>query len=267
MAKAAATKEIKPVQIHEKRATFHILGITPLIYNSANLHVMADMLLPPERITQAEKGVFLKHDVYREYKQSTYARRDMETGPTRLLLPCRMFKRAMQEAAKRVPGAKGTEIAQLVWVQQEYTDLFGFPMLRMDWVRNTDIKRTPDVRTRATCPEWYCCIAITFVTPQINIDAIGTLLSAAGKICGVGDYRQQKGYGNYGQFELVNENDPRIAAIKKNGLKQQDQGLADPTPYDRVTETLLEFYNEEAPRRGLRKRTERISPNGGQVEA
>ena len=95
----------------------------------------------------------------------------------------------------------------------------------------------------------------TFGFSQAN-DGTTHWVLTAGIMRGVGDYRPEKGKGDYGQFELVAANDPRfLAVIKDGGRRAQDAALANPSPYDAESAELLTWYgveaeNDRGPRRG-----------------
>lgn len=227
-----------------------ILGTTPLIYNAMSNKVMRSLLLPSRKKTKAEREQTLKHDPIQEYRDSVYKRQEKEKGPTRLLLPSINFKAAITEAAGRVEGASKAEIKQLVWVQDLMVDVYGVPELFMKPVRSADMNRTPDIRTRAILPEWACKISLQYVRPPLTQHAIGNLLAAAGAMMGVGDWRQQKGSGNYGQFNIVPENDPKYRKImKQGGMQDQDIALENPDYYDQETRELFEWFVEEVTKR------------------
>ena len=68
---------------------------------------------------------------------------------------------------------------------------------------------------------------------------------------GVGDWRPEKGSGNFGQFELVSEDDADyLRIIETGGRQEQIDPMESPTPYDQDTEELLEWFNDEIDRRG-----------------
>ena len=246
---------ITPVKITTARVTFNILGVTPLIYNSVSYHALGEFLIPSKKKSRAERETTLKHDPYSEYRLSVYQHPEHQDGPTRLVLPSRMFKAAIAEAALRVPGAKKTEINQLCWIDSLEVDVYGVPQMLMSMVRSADMNRTPDIRTRAILPLWCCSFTLDYVQPQLNVDSIGQLVVSAGVLCGVGDFRQQKGKGNFGQFEIVDSDDPRVLHIKNTGsLKAQEAALANPIAYDRTTQQLLDLFNSETGRRELKPR-------------
>lgn len=257
---------IKPVALQQGRAEFCILGKTPLIYNSVSFHARGELLLPRGRLNAAEKATSLKHVPLEEYRESIYRFRDEQVDQTVLALPCRMFKAAIAMVAKRIPGATTAEIKQLVWVEQDMVPLYGVPQLYMALVRNSDINRTPDIRTRAIVPQWGCRITLQYAMPQLNFESVATLLANAGILNGVGDYRQEKGAGSYGQFELVKPDNPQFRAVQKLGAKQQLPALKEPDCYDQDTEELLEWYTQEVSKRDMpvsNRRSRRVDKNGG----
>ena len=126
------------------------------------------------------------------------------------------------------------------------------PQILLSVVRNSDQARTPDVRSRAILAEWASLFAVTFVTPNLNETAIANLGAAAGLIVGIGDWRPQKGKGNYGQFRLAGADDAAWKRLVDTaGREVQDAALEDPAPYDIDTAELLEWFGAEKNRRGF----------------
>lgn len=249
--------DIKPLR--SQSVEFLILGTTPLIYHAVAQKAWQELLLPRGRMNDAAKAENIKHDPIAEYRNSVY-QWSHERAATRLMVPATMFKGAMMEAAVRLPGVAKTEIAQLVWVTGDRdldidsVAIYGKPELRMDIVRMSDIGKTPDVRTRACLREWCCRIVVRFATPLLTATAIGNLLATSGMICGIGDYRQQKGKGSNGQFDLVDVHDAealaRWEAVTRQDKAVQDHALANPETYDRQTDDVLAWFATEITRRG-----------------
>lgn len=251
---AAASKVIEPVELQTGRATFYILGKQPLIYNAISMKVKQDLLHPKGRKTAAEKATTLKHVPREEYRDSVYAFKDDTKFPTHLCLPCRMFKAALAGVGKRIVGSTTAELKQLVWVETQFTPLFGVPQLLISVVRNADINRTPDMRSRAIVPQWCCEITVGHAIPHVSSTSLGRLLAASGILNGVGDWRQEKGSGSYGQFEIVNANDPRyLAIIKTGGKAKQLSALHEPAYYDDETEELMDWYDAQIAKRDTPK--------------
>ena len=128
-------------------------------------------------------------------------------------------------------------------------DMYGIPQIFCQVTRSADMNRTPDVRTRAILPEWCCKVTINFTAPTINEVTLGRLLETAGLLMGIGDFRQQKGKGSYGQFCTADE-DECDEIVKASTKAAQDDALQDPAYYDLETKQLLEWFKEERKNRG-----------------
>ena len=165
----------------------------------------------------------------------------------------------MRTAALRLPGVARTEVDQLVFVEGYTVSVFGAPQLKMDMVRMADRARTPDIRTRAAIPRWACKISIRHTLPLLNAQSAANLLAGGGMLAGVGDFRQEKGKGNFGLFELVDANDTAWHQIAAQGRAAQAAAMEDPDPFDEETEELLAWFEEETKKRG-RTTTARRSP-------
>lgn len=238
--------EMEVFEIKQGRIEFCVLGTTPLIYNAMSKKAKEELLKPRGRKTAAEKATTLKHDPLREYRDSVYRRRNEDEGPTRLILPSTMFKAAISNAALRVPGATKTEVSQLTWVEGTHVDLYGVPQMFMSVVRSAGMNATPDIRTRAIIPEWACRVSLRYVQPQLSGQVVSTLLAAAGMLMGIGDFRQQKGAGNFGTFTQVDEKDETFERIvAEGGMEAQDHALELPSPYDQETAEMFEWFGEQ----------------------
>lgn len=245
--KDTASVEITPLVIQRGRVVFNLVGNTPLIYNAMSFKSRTQLLKPSGRKTAAEKATTLKHNPIEEYRSSVYRRQDGDVGPTRLILPAIMFKKALSNVAVRIPGSKKTEINQLTWVEGVHVDLYGVPQLFMSVVRSADMNRTPDIRTRAIVPEWACRVSIQYVQPMLNGTTVSTLLEAAGLLMGVGDFRQEKGSGSFGQFRQVADDDVDfLRIVAEGGMDAQDKSLSTPATYDQETEELFSWFTKEA---------------------
>jgi|HubBroStandDraft_6_1064221.scaffolds.fasta_scaffold00056_27 hypothetical protein len=246
--KTTESLEISVLDISQGKIEFCILGNSPLIFNAMSAKAKHELLLPKGRKTAADKAANLKHIPIDEYRNSTYRSTDSK-ALTRLMFPAPGFKRAMATAALDLPGAKRTEIGRLTWVEGQQIGIYGVPKLLMSVVRSADIAKTPDIRTRAILPQWACSIVVNFVRPKLQPGAVSKLLAAAGITVGVGDFRQEKGAGSFGQFRLVEPDNPDFKRIlKEGGRVAQDEALKNPECYDLESEELLGWYNEEIAR-------------------
>lgn len=249
MASKSTDTSISVMAVDRGELTYCVLGDMPMIFNQINEKARHELLLPSGRKTAADKQASLKHDPVQEYRWSTY-RHEHDDKPTRLYFPASAFKAAMCTAALDMPGAKKAQIGRLVWVDGERVDIFGTPSLFMRPVRSADMNRTPDIRTRAILPRWACRVTIKYVRPILKEASISNLLAAAGIFAGIGDYRQEKGKGSYGQFSLVSDDDPAFVDIVTNeGREAQDRALDLAFPYDGESRELLDWYMDERRRR------------------
>jgi hypothetical protein len=241
--------EIIIEQMNVGVADVWVKGISPLIYNAMSSKVKFGMVVGSTRKSSAEKAASMRHYPVEEYRDSVY-RRDGD-GPTRLTFPAVAFKTAAVGAIRHIPnsGTNMTAMRQLMWVVGDMADVYGVPQLHMAVTKQAGMTGAPDMRTRAIVPEWCCNLKIRFVMPILNETTLARLLDAAGLVIGVGDFRQEKGKGNYGQFQIADKAECE-AIIKEGGMKAQDAALENPTCYDSEAEALLSAYTEERKRRG-----------------
>lgn len=251
MAVKKQESEISVIQVNQGRVDYCIVGKTPLILNRMPQKVKMELLLPRGRKTTAEKASSLKHNPFEEFRSSAHMSPD-DAAPTRLMLPATAFKAALASVATDMPGAAKSQIGRLTYVNGSYVHVYGLPKLFMAVTRQKDINRTPDVRSRCIIPEWACYLSVTFIQPILRETTVSNLLAAAGIMRGVGDWRVEKGSGDFGQFELVSESDKRFSALLKVGREAQDAALASPEPYDSDTAEMLTWFDGEAARRGFK---------------
>lgn len=228
-----------------------VLGTSPLILNRMSEKAKHELLMPKGRKTAVDKALSLKHQPIDEYRASAYTLK--APAPTLLALLSTAFKGAIRSAALDMPGAKKAQIGRLTYIEGEYVGIYGLPKLFMSVTRSADMNKTPDVRTRAIVPAWATRIRIRFVQPLIRAQAVVNLLAAAGITIGVGDWRPEKGSGSYGQFCIVDQDDPAyLAIVEHGGRAAQDAALATPVCYDDETEELLSWFVEERGKRQLK---------------
>jgi len=241
---------IEVIRLERKSIEMFVLGRRPLIMNRLSEKTKRELLLPKGRKTAADKVAGLKHNPSQEFQNSPHILRD-EDAPTLLAMPSTAFKGAIREAALRVPGAKKTEIGQLVFVPHDYVPIYGIPKMFFSSVRSADMNKTPDIRMRAIIPEWAAIVPVEYVSPNLVAATVLNLGQAAGTVIGVGDWRPEKGKGDYGQFEVVDGGNPQLTKIiKSDGRSAQKKAMANPSCYDEETADLLAWYNAELKRLG-----------------
>lgn len=239
---------IEPLKMREIR--LHIVGESPLIFNRLSEKAKRDLLLPPAPKNRAAKRETLKHNPLQEFRDSlhTQAGDDVET---RLMLPSTAFKGGSMTAALEIPGVFKTSVGRLIQVSGWLLPIWGIPQMFMTGVRQAGINKTPDIRTRAICPEWASAFVVRYPVGAFDPSSVANLFAAAGQICGVGDFRQEKGKGSFGLFRLVNADDADFARIcAAGGREAQDAAIANPGAFDAETAELWSWFEQEVIARG-----------------
>jgi len=246
MAVAKKSDTLQIDALKQGRVTLRIIGTTPMYMNSMSAKAKRSLLIGGAKKTSAERKL-LKHNPEEEYRDSIYRQ---PTGDTLLCFPSPAFKGAMATAALETPGVTKTSVQRLIFLPQQKVCIWGKPQLKMDVVRSADMARTPDVRTRAFLPRWCAEIDVSFVTPALSVHSIVSLMSNAGVICGIGDYRQEKGRGSYGTFAVSGSEDMGDwqsvwDEITAEGRDVQQAAFDDPEFADQDTTDLMEVMQDE----------------------
>lgn len=249
------SEDIQITKLAREGMTFRILGKSPLIVNRMSQKAKRTILFPPPKKNRAEKESTLKHKPLEEFRASPYRIRESE-GLTLLGFPTMCFKNATASAAVDMPGEARAVIGRRVYAEGELVPLYGTPQLFMAVVRQAGISRSPDIRTRAILPNWAAELRMSWSVPLIRSTQVFNLLSAAGMIQGVGDWRPEKGKGSYGQFDIVDESsgadwEKYLQIVETGQRAAQKDALENPVCYDLESEELLEWYMEELERRGF----------------
>lgn len=249
VSKNTAGEEIVIQEVQEGQVSCYIVGKTPLISNRLAEKAKWELLLPKGKKTASDRASNLKHDPVAEFRASAY--RMPDKAETLLGFPALCIKRAISAAALDLPGASKSQIGRLTYVTGETLCVYGTPKLFMRPTRSSDMNRTPDIRTRCIIPEWAIKVEINFVKPVLSATTVLNLLSAAGLYNGLGDWRQQKGSANYGQFQILPLKDEKtIASILKQGFDVQKKAMDAAEAYDDESEELLAWFKSEVKNRG-----------------
>ncbi len=239
--------QISPLQTESLE--LFLVGDSSLILNCMAEKARRDLLAPHKK-TAADKATNIKHDPMAEFLSSPHTLKDPKS-PTLLALPAAAPKKAMMTAALETSGTNKTQIGRLAWVTGEYLGVYGVPTLIMSVVKSADMNRTPDIRTRCAIREWAIRIRINYVTPTLNPTSIWTLLTNAGLIVGVGDWRQEKGSGSHGQFRLLPlAKASEIDHILSAGRDVQVSAMENPEFYDDESAQLFDWFQSEMKVRG-----------------
>lgn len=263
MKKTEKTPEVLEIsEIKMREVDFALVGTSPMIMNRFSQKAWQELLCPSRSRNAASLEQSLKHDPIAEFRGAIYLNRD-KTREAAIHLPNGAVHGSLAQAAIDIPGAKRAQIERLTRVTNINIDLFGIPQVFCAMVRNSDINRTPDVRTRPIFPRWACKVTVSFVSSILSQRTIGNLLGAAGTIVGIGDWRGAKG-GPYGAFRLTTNDDPEFASIlKTEGRVPQLHAIEHPIFYDDDTAELLRWFEAEVARREQDVPSSRVRKRNG----
>lgn len=248
MAKKQETTEVTIQPLKRGSVRLRIIGVTPLFQNRMANKAKQQLLVGGQKKGKADRAA-IKHDPVSEFRDSAEI---LPNGPTALGLRVVAVKAAMATAALETPGLTKTSAQRLLFMPGDHAKLYGTPQLRMDVVRSADINRTPDIRSRCYLPKWGAEIEIHFITPQLSVQGVVSLLCNAGILVGVGDYRQEKGKGAFGSFRVLGEGEDDAEwddLVENHGRAAQEAALADPEYADTDTADLMEHFHSEVRRR------------------
>ena len=195
----------------------------------------------------------IKHNPEQEYRDSVYKK---PFGETLLCFPAPGVKGAMATAALETDGITKTSVQRLIFLPQTHVQIWGKPQLKIDMVRSADMNKTPDMRTRAYLPRWCAEVDIAYVQPTLSAYSIVSLLTNAGSIVGIGDFRQEKGRGSFGTFQVLTEDSmgsfqEEWDELMLEGREVQQEALDNPEYADDQTAELMAFMEEERMRRDV----------------
>jgi len=235
--------------LKQGRITLKLIGTTGLYFNAMSAKAKRTLLIGGGKKTVAEKRE-LKHDPEQEFRDSIYR---MPDGPTLLGFPAPGVKGSMATAALETPGVTKSSVQRLIFLPETKIKVWGRPYLKCDVVRSADMNRTPDIRTRAFLPRWCAEVQIAFVSPTLSVHSVVSLLSNAGVIAGIGDFRQEKGKGSFGCFTVAGDDLGDTAnlwsEITAEGRDVQAKAMEAPVPADEETADLLAMLDDERDRR------------------
>lgn len=234
-----------------KRATItvKIIGMTPLYVHALSAQAKRTLLLGGKRKTTAEKAE-IKHNPLQEYRESWYLKQD---GPTLMGFPASALKCAMATAALETPGTTKTSVWRNIFIKANRVAIWGKPYLKCDIVRQAGINATPDVRFRPYLPRWAAEVNVSYLVPALSAFSVMSLMSNAGIVAGIGDFRQEKGRGSFGTFRVFGDDLGDMAdewdSILTEGRDVQQAAYDDPEPADDETADLLAMVADERARR------------------
>lgn len=240
------------VEVNTTTLEVALVGTTPIILNRMAEKARQELLMPRGPKTAAERAGTLKHNPLVEFRSAATQLQD-EQAATLLAIPASALKGAIRTAALDQPGLTKSQIGRLTYVEGTTIGIFGTPEVFTTIVRSADAARTPDVRTRCIVPKWAAIASVRFVRPIIREQALANLIAAAGITVGLGDWRPEKGAGNYGQFRVAGADDAELLHLMQHhGRAAQIEAMVNPTAHDDETEELLGWFDAEVRHRGFK---------------
>jgi hypothetical protein len=243
---------------------FNIMGISPMIMHRFSQKAWRELFFPSVRENRAGLEQKLKHDPMAEYRGALYVNRDSK-APTLFHIPNGSVHSAMCSAALDMAGPAKAQMERLTQVIDINIHLYGVPQIFCAMVRNTDIRKTPDVRTRPIFPQWGAQVTISYMKTALTERSVAHLMSAAGQLRGIGDWRPEKG-GPYGRFHCVDDkNKEWQSLLKLQGRKAQQVAFDHPAYFDDDTRELLEWFPQAVRQREMEEQLTpwEIEPRGG----
>ena len=262
MTKTNTPETITITPLEMESVSFWLVGKTPLMLNAlANKSTVSrgvqELLFPSPKKTQAQKAQTLKHDPRFEFRTSSHTFSDPST-PTLIALPATAVKGAMRSAGLLMKAsnksASKAMLGKLLFVEGDDLPVYGVPELHMIPVRQSDMARTPDIRTRAVVRDWAAPVTVRFLSTLINVKAVINLAQAAGLGIGVGDYRPEKGAGNFGQFDVLDDTamTEQCSGLLELGRAAQETAFEQAVPYDDFAANTLAWFDKTLIERGMK---------------
>ena len=206
--KAEQTKQADEVEIPDietQIVPIHIVGISPLIVNNFSEKQKEDIKDKPM------PGGAVPKRAQRPPRdpEAEYQRARILDVHGKDCIPVRWFKASLVTAAGLTDKMISMKMVKAtVFVLGDTTPIVGSPVrMREDTVRVGMGKA--DLRYRPMFRQWSATLDITYVTSQLDLDSLVSLVNAGGMGVGVGEWRPEK-RGEFGTFALDVNHDIEI---------------------------------------------------------
>lgn len=197
------------------RATFWLVGNTPLIVHSWSEKAKRDMLQKQAKATKPGKAA---RKPEQEFNDSLYVMK--LKGADVYGFPATAIKKCLLTAAHKDKGIPREAVMRSLWlaapfvrVRTAFDDavcdlplvrLWGSdPEMREDMVRiGSGLTKTANLAYRAQFRTWAVRVVARYNASVMSQDVIAALITDSGMSCGVGDWRNEKN-GMFGSFHLA----------------------------------------------------------------
>lgn len=210
----SAGAQLQIQRIKHQTVIVPIIGTAPLIVHNFSEKAKRQML----EAQQGVKKLKVNRDPESEYEASFYRLADEQGNNVGYGFPVLGFKNATISAARLFGKAvKMTELKQFLFFEgvitpgdpQALVQINGEPSMREDVVRLAGVTRSADLRFRAQFLTWDAALTITFVENCISLESVLSLVDAAGRTVGVGEWRPER-KGESGTFIIDEDKEIRV---------------------------------------------------------
>lgn len=205
----SAGAQLQIQRIRTKTVIIPIVGTAPLIVHNFSDKSKRQML----EAQQGVKKLKVNRDPESEYEAAFYRIADEDGNNIGYGFPVLGFKAATISAARLFGKAvKMTELKQFLFFEgiitpgdpQALVPINGEPSMREDVVRLAGATRAADLRFRPQFLEWDAELKVTYIENCISLESVLSLVDAAGRTVGVGEWRPER-KGESGTF-IIDEN-------------------------------------------------------------
>lgn len=205
------TEQINVVLPEKQAILVRIEGISPLVVKQFGLKAKMEL---EDKHTGRKKENTKKRirKPEEEFKESRYISAEGHD-----CVPAIWFKKGMTDAGYRYMGLTQADLKQDLFVRgaeksadpdagEELALLVldaPEPQQRRDYVRNSGMGRTADLRYRAEYSPWALEIPIEFFKTRLTAEQVVQMLAYMGEGAGIGEMRPQKSGNQFGRFQVV----------------------------------------------------------------
>lgn len=199
VAKPSDRKAIYIPMPNTKMARVELVGDSNLVCNCFSKKARDEM--EAKQMGKAKPKV--NRDPEKDFAESLYS---IPGKKDKYGIPAVAAKAALATAANRYFDVHKVRMNGIVWVEgadcQDLLTISTKPVMRRDYVRNSGIGRTADLRYRGDFgPDWKTTVIVKYMSDFIDLETIIAAFTWAGLCVGLLEWRSEKG-GQWGTFHV-----------------------------------------------------------------